>query len=577
MAESIPDSVAPSADDGTQDYVSQMTFDEFGMSEELRRAVAERGYLTPTPVQAAVWAKARAGHDLIVRSKTGTGKTAAFGMPIIEQIPIGTKDVTALVLCPTRELAIQVRDELAALAVHRDLAVTAIYGGDSMHRQTEALKTATAIVVGTPGRVQDHISRGTLKLGGIRHAVLDEADEMLAQGFYEDVTHILSALPKKRQILLFSATVPTDIQRMIAQYTSSAETLLLSGDVFTVDHIHHVRYEISQAYPKPRNLLYILELEDPENAIIFCNTRDDTELVTAVLNRNGLDAEMLNGDLAQSERERVMGRVKRGELAFMVATDLAARGIDISDLAYVINYSLPEDPAVYLHRVGRTGRIGKKGTAISLTSGRELATLTALETKYGIKFEVRASPTAEQAEKMWTERHVKLLKEASVSSVYEGFLSLAAQLKTRPDADELIAILLRSFFTYRRIERAQAPQVAAPPKRPSEPKREKRPRPARPAPRKETHDAAPRHRARRETPAGSTRLWLNLGRGDAVNNATLVTALEALGAPTGKVARAEVRDGYSYLDVGSSDVDAFMSLNGKQHQAKVLKIEPARK
>src|SRR5690606_3015531 len=212
-------------------------------------------------------------------------------------------------------------------------------------------------------------------------------------GFYEEVTRILDRLPKTRQVLLFSATVPTDIQNLIARYTTNAETLLLSGDVFTVEHIHHIRYNVSDAYPKPRNLIYVLEKEEPSNAIIFCNTRDDTSLVTAVLNRNGFDAERLNGDLPQKERERVMGKVKRGEVAFMVATDIATRGIDSSHLGWVINYSLPEDPAVYLHRVGRTGRIGRKGTAINLMSGRELATFTALEKKFGIPFEKKQMPT----------------------------------------------------------------------------------------------------------------------------------------------------------------------------------------
>jgi ATP-dependent RNA helicase DeaD len=270
------------------------------------------------------------------------------------------------------------------------------------------------------------------------------------------VTRILDFVPAPRQVLLFSATVPEDIQRLIAKYTTEPETLLLSGDVYTVDHINHVRYEISEHYPKPRNLLYVLELEDPDNAIIFCNTRDDTELVTAVLNRNGFDAEMLNGDLAQKERERVMGRVKRGELAFMVATDLAARGIDISDLGHVINYSLPEDAAVYLHRVGRTGRIGKKGTAINLTSGRELATLTTLEKKYNIKFEIRKSPTAEEANRMWSNRHIGELKEAAQGSVYESFLQLSGELKTMPEGDALIAFLLKYFFAHRRMERVQS-------------------------------------------------------------------------------------------------------------------------
>jgi ATP-dependent RNA helicase DeaD len=343
-----------------QEYVADVSFDELGLSPELRRAIGDRGYTHPTPVQAKAYGPARAGKDLIVRSKTGTGKTAAFGLPLIDQIPMGTREVRALIMCPTRELALQVSHELTALAKYRDVQVMSIYGGASMKEQEDALKAGASIVVGTPGRVFDHIRRGNLKLNTCRHAVLDEADEMLNQGFYEEVTRILDHLPKERQVLLFSATVPEDIQRLIARYTKEPETLLLSGDVYTVEHIQHVRYELSDAYPKPRNLLYMLELEDPDNAIIFCNTRDDTELVTAVLNRVGFDAELLNGDLPQKERERVMGRIKRGEVAFMVATDLAARGIDISDLGHVINYSLPEDAAVYLHRVGRTGRIGKE-------------------------------------------------------------------------------------------------------------------------------------------------------------------------------------------------------------------------
>jgi ATP-dependent RNA helicase DeaD len=439
-----------------QEYVADVSFDDLGLSPELRRAVMARGYTHPTPVQARAYAPVMAGRDLIVRSKTGTGKTAAFGMPIIDSIPMGTREVKALVLCPTRELALQVAQEIADLAKFRDIQVTAIYGGASMKQQEDALDAGSAIIVGTPGRVYDHIRRGNLKLGTGAHAVLDEADEMLNQGFYEEVTRILDCLPTTRQVLLFSATVPEDIQRLIAKYTTNAETLLLSGDVYTVEHIHHVRYDVSDAYPKPRNLLYLLEMEEPENAIIFCNTRDDTELVTAVLNRNGLDAELLNGDLPQKERERVMAKVKRGEVAYMVATDIAARGIDISDLSHVINYSLPEDPAVYLHRVGRTGRIGRKGTALNLTTGRELMTLTALEKKYGVRFEKRAMPTAEAATAMWTERHVRELKSAAQDSIYEGYLGLAEQLKARPDADELIAFMLRSFFSHLRMDRVRA-------------------------------------------------------------------------------------------------------------------------
>jgi ATP-dependent RNA helicase DeaD len=709
-----PSEVMPTgSSERPQEYLADVSFDDMGLSPELRRAIADRGYTHPTPVQAKAYVPARQGKDLIVRSKTGTGKTAAFGLPLIDQIPMGTREVRALIMCPTRELALQVTHELASLAKYRDVQVMSIYGGASMKEQEDALKAGASIVVGTPGRVFDHIRRGNLKLGTCQHAVLDEADEMLNQGFYEEVTRILDCLPKTRQVLLFSATVPEDILRLIKRYTKDPETLLLSGDVFTVDHIQHVRYELSDAYPKPRNLLYMLEIEDPQNAIIFCNTRDDTELVTAVLNRNGFDAELLNGDLPQKERERVMGRIKRGEVAFMVATDIAARGIDISDLGHVINYSLPEDAAVYLHRVGRTGRIGKKGVALNITSGRELATLTTLEKKYNVTFEKRLMPTAEVANTMFTDRHVRELREAASGSIYEGYLQLATSIKQRPDADDLVAYLLKNFFVHRRMEKIQgtagahveAPVETAPPpprreresrgerggsrgrggprddrKRPSrhdsgaaavdapsvttadagtEPRRERQPAPSsdrelfekmqrnaandattsagaiasaapvqsarRPAPQKLSdrelferlqrgeplppiedptggdgaavtqsppRDDRPRRERgerggrgerrprepREETPveAGHARLWLNLGKLDGVDESGVSSALEALGAPSGKVKKTELRGSYSYIHVADGDVSAFEALVGKLHGEKVIKVERAR-
>src|SRR4051812_47766939 len=454
MSETVPLPEAPN--ERPQEYLADVGFEDLKLSPELTRAIAERGYTHPTPVQAKAFGPVMAGKDIIVRSKTGTGKTAAFGIPLLEKIPVGDRGVRALVLCPTRELALQVAAEIESLAKYRDVAVIAIYGGASMKTQEDALRGGASIVVGTPGRVYDHIRRKNLKLEGCRFAVLDEADEMLNQGFYEEVTRILDCLPKNRQVLLFSATVPEDIQRLIARYTTEPETLLLSGDVYTVEHITHVRYDLSDSFPKPRNLIYVLEMEAPENAIIFCNTRDDTSLVTAVLNRNGFDAEVLNGDLPQKERERVMGKVKRGEVVFMVATDIAARGIDISDLGHVINYSLPEDPAVYLHRVGRTGRIGKKGVAVNLVSGREIGTLSALEKQYKISFEKKPMPDPDEALRMWTDRHVREIKAVSSGGVYEAFLPLAGSLKQRPDADDLIAFLLRYFFSRHRMEKAQA-------------------------------------------------------------------------------------------------------------------------
>src|SRR5512137_2023069 len=437
------------------DYVSESSFDEMGLSEPVRRAIAERGYVRPTPVQAATVRPLLAGRDVIVRSKTGTGKTAAFAIPTLERIPAGRGRPSALVMAPTRELALQVADEMEALAKHKGLRVVAIYGGASMSDQLDALKAGAEIVVGTPGRIYDHIRRRTLDLSGCMVSVLDEADEMLNMGFFEEVTRILDNLPDDCQQLLFSATVPADIEQIIRDYLTDPETILLSGDEYRVDNIRNVIYHTNEGYPKPRNLLYMIEMEQPESAIVFCNTRSDTSLVTAVLNRNGYDAELLNGELPQKERERVMAKVKRGEVRFMVATDIAARGIDISDLSHVVNYSLPEDPAVYLHRAGRTGRIGKKGTALSLATGAEGITLGVLQKKFGIAFEEKQMPTQEEARRIWTGRHVAELKEAASASIFEGFLPLAQELRGRPDGDHLVAFALKYFFTHHHIEKVQ--------------------------------------------------------------------------------------------------------------------------
>ena len=572
------------------DYVSTTSFAELPLSEELRRGIGDRGYTTPTPVQAAVIGPILAGRDVICRSKTGTGKTAAFGIPLLERIPGGTRKASALVLCNTRELALQVAQEIEALGKHKDLRVVAIYGGAGMGAQTEALTEGAEIIVGTPGRVYDHIRRGNLKLGSTRIAVLDEADEMLSAGFYEEVTRILDHLPSDRQTLLFSATVPPEIEQIATKYLRNPETILLSGDVYTVEHIHNVLYHLVDQYPKPRNLLYLIEREDPDSAIIFCNTRTDTELIANVLNRNGLDAEMLNGDLPQKERERVMGKVKRGELKFMVATDIAARGIDISDLSHVINYSLPEDPSVYLHRVGRTGRIGKKGTAISLVSGAELVTLTALERNFGIQFEKRSLPTPEEAKSLWTELRMKELRDAMTSgAAFEAYLPLAQDMAAREDGKQLLAYALRYFFTHHRMEKAQARAAGEKLLQSHQVeqvhKEQKRARGGhdreRRKPRMERAAESPSDRAETPAepppPADRIKLYVSQGSEQGWDKDALAFALaEAAAQSRDTVLAVDLKPRYAYVLVQPGSEQAYVAASGKPLRDRPLMVEIAR-
>jgi ATP-dependent RNA helicase DeaD len=438
------------------------------------------------------------------------------------------------------------------------------------------------------------------------------------------VTRILDNLPDDCQQLLFSATVPADIEQIIRDYLTDPETILLSGDEYRVENIRNVLYHTNDAYPKPRNLLYMIEMEEPDSAIVFCNTRSDTSLVTAVLNRNGYDAELLNGDLPQKERERVMAKVKRGEVRFMVATDIAARGIDISDLSHVVNYSLPEDPAVYLHRVGRTGRIGKKGTALSLATGGEGITLGVLQKKFGVSFEEKQMPSPEEARRLWTERHVAELKEATSASIFEGYIPLAHQLKERGDGEYLVAFALKYFFTHHRMDRAQDLAKAAQKKEEHDRREHRsddrrgeergeggRERPgrrgeerrggAREGERGEGRRGGPRREERRgearREPAGGeapvreaaaaqgpeaerparTRVHVNAGEADGASEGGVREAVASL-APGLDLLGVEMRRSHCFLEVRPEDAErAVAALHGKEAFGKTLAAEKARR
>ena len=428
------------------------------LSTEAQAGVQALGYEYATPVQAAVFERVVAGGDFMVQAKTGTGKTTAFGLPLVEKIRMdGATDPQALVLCPTRELAVQVAEELAELGDPKGVRVLPIYGGAPMAPQLKSLKAGTDVVVGTPGRVLDHIRRRTLRLVHAHMAVLDEADEMLSMGFWEDVTEILRQLPDERQTLLFSATLPDQIRKTALACMKDPELIDISRDELTVEGIKNVSYETDTRLPKPRNLLYILEVEKPENAVIFCNTRDDCSILAAFLRRQGLHALALSGELVQRDREKVMRRMKLGDLKYLVATDIAARGIDISDLSHVVNYSLPDFTEVYLHRVGRTGRAGKKGTAVSLVSGRDEMTYTELQRNYGIEFEERTLPDFEEINRLQAERVAQELVQIARDTEITSFLRLADHLKATEAGTEVIAYLLKMHFAALEEERARMP------------------------------------------------------------------------------------------------------------------------
>jgi len=445
-------------DDGqtpdSSDYVSDRRFADFPISAEVLKGVLDLGYETATPVQAATIEAGIAGKDMLVRAKTGTGKTTAFCLPMIERIGSGESGPRVLILAPTRELAQQIAEEAAGLAKYTDIEMVTLVGGLPMGPQEKALAAGAQFVVGTPGRVLDHIRRGNFDTSAIQSMCLDEADEMLSMGFFEDVTAIIDRTPADRQILLFSATISDDTKRLVDTYLKDAENIRLSTDADNVELIEHILYETDAAVHKVRSLLFLLDTEDPTSAIIFCNTREDTATVASFLDRQGLDVQLLSGELSQARRSQVMKKVKSGDVRYLVATDVAARGIDISDLSHVINYSLPSDPRIYLHRSGRTGRIGKEGKCINLVGGADLACRKQLETVHNIDFNVKLLPDTETASRTRVDRQSEQIRAAMGTMVFESYLPTVRALKERPDGDALLAATLRAFFLWNRQRKA---------------------------------------------------------------------------------------------------------------------------
>ncbi len=477
------------------------TFDALPLSADIRKAIDACGYLHPTPVQLAVFEPAVRGKSLVVQARTGTGKTAAFGLPILDQlVRRGTPKVQALVLTPTRELALQVARELERLGQFKGVPIVAIYGGAPMGKQIEALEGGAQVVVGTPGRVLDHLRRGTLDPSNIRIFVLDEADEMLSMGFAKELHAIVETLPKERQGLFFSATIPPDIERLARSQLKDPEFVTLSSDQVGALEIKHFVY-VMRGGDKRQELVRILETEDPESAIVFCNTKDETQRVAEALQNKGYDADWLNGDLEQKERERVMARTREGKVRFLVATDVAARGIDLSHLTHVINADFPETAEYYVHRTGRTGRAGRTGTAISLVGPKDIGNLYILRLTYKIRPIERQLPTAGELKTRIETDLLSMFVDAFASrEVHPDDLALARRLLTHVDGEKIIAGLLRDHLGARQgdpaSEAAEARRARNPPPAPDPASFSAQSLPARPPPRGARPAPAPRPPAR---------------------------------------------------------------------------------
>ena len=469
--------------EGTTEAAPKPTFANLGLRPDVLRALTDMGFSEPMEVQLKTIPLVREGRDILVQSRTGSGKTAAFAIPFADWLADpSVLSPQALVLLPTRELALQVAAETARVCATSPVSVVPVYGGSPMGRQIEQLRAGAHIVCGTPGRVLDHIRRGTLQLDKIKCAVLDECDEMLSMGFQEDIEAILSETPPTRQTLLFSATIPEGIQRLSRRFMRSPETLKLSADFIGVHEIRHTYYSIPGGH-READLVRILAFEEPKRAVIFCNTREETGRVADHLQRQGMNAAPISSDLSQSEREDVMSRMRAGNIRFLVATDVAARGIDIENLPCVINYTFPESPEIYIHRTGRTGRAGRSGHAISLIGPTEVGSFYYLKLLYKIKPEERSLPSEAEVRSHHEGERLAHLRGLFPGDPGAEWHSLAERLMTAIDAERLIGALLRGALGATKAEvpkpeahnpapLAETEPTQAPPPQASTPERE---------------------------------------------------------------------------------------------------------
>jgi len=413
-------------------------FEALGVGEDLLRAVQEVGYERPTPVQQQAIPILLEGRDLMAQSQTGTGKTAAFALPLIQSIDPDLNRVQGLVLSPTRELTVQVAETIHKLGKYHRITDLPIYGGQAIDRQLRALRHGVQIVIGTPGRLMDHMRRGTLDLSSVRTVVLDEADQMLDMGFIEDIQFILDQVPEERQIALFSATIPPRIRQLSKQYLRSPAVLSISKEKVTVPEVTQ-HYVETTRQGKLDALTRILDMERPESAMVFVRTKRETDELGESLVGRGYLGEVIHGDLSQAQRERAIAGCRDGRTDLLVATDVAARGLDIPNVSHVFNYDIPNDPEAYVHRIGRTARAGRAGTAITFVTPRERALLRTIERLIGVKLKRMRIPSVADIAERRAQVFREALREAIASGQLEPYMVMVEELGDDYDLTQVAA------------------------------------------------------------------------------------------------------------------------------------------
>lgn len=548
-----------------------MTFEELGVSEPLRKAVEELGFETPMPVQERVIPHLlNEDGDVVALAQTGTGKTAAFGLPVLQRLDPALDKPQALILSPTRELCLQIASDLADFSKYMPyIKVIPVYGGSSIQSQIRALKSGAQVIVATPGRLIDLINRGVVKLDDVHTVILDEADEMLNMGFLDSINEILDHVPENRKMLMFSATMPKEIARIANKYMRNPQEFVVGTRNEGAANVRHIYYMVN-ARDKYLALKRIADDSPNIYAIIFCRTRRDTQEIAENLIRDGYNADSLHGDLSQQQRDMVMQKFRDRVITLLVATDVAARGLDVDDLTHVINYGLPDDAAVYTHRSGRTGRAGKSGVSIAIIHSREKGRLREIERIIGKTFERKEVPTPEHIiEKQLFSLADRIERVEVDDNEMEKYLPGVMKKLGWLSSEDVIKRVLSLEF-HRLLEYYKdAPKIDFIDEKPAKPRKE----------RKERNDA-PRsneEKDRRTASKGMARVYVNVGKRDGFFAGNLIEMLNKnISGPRVDVGRIDLLPSYSLFDVKKADAKRVVNgLKGADFLGKRLYSEIA--
>ena len=522
-----------------------MTFEEMCLDTRIMRAIAEMGFEQPSPIQAQSIPIAVEGKDMIGQARTGTGKTASFGIPMLQRINPKDKNLQAIVLCPTRELAIQSANEIRKLAKFlHGIKVLPIYGGQEISKQIRSLKGGVQIVIGTPGRVMDHLRRHTLKPQTVDIVVLDEADEMLNMGFREDIETILGQLPEERQTMLFSATMPKPILEIAKRYLHEPEIVKVIQKELTVTKIEQYYYEVN---PRKKNevLSRLLDMYDPSLSLVFCNTKRKVDELVADLKGRGYFAEGLHGDMKQSQRDRVMNGFRNGRTDILVATDVAARGIDVDDVEAVFNYDVPQDDEYYVHRIGRTGRAGREGRAFTLVVGKEIYKLKDIQRYCKTKIRRQPIPSVNDVAAIKVE---KLLEQAGELIATDGLGRMMDLLEEYLDGSDYSATEMAAALLAMQLGETSAQTL----------------------PKEEFGDTG--------AEPGMVRMFMNIGKKDRVRIGDILGAVAGESGMEGAlVGTIDMYDNFSFVEVPQEYAAAVLeAMNHSKIKGRRVNMEPAK-